>query len=138
MKTKKAVRCGSPPADVTTEKDEKGRVIRATDAAGRELNHDGMSKMSKSKNNGIDPQIMIDRYGADTVRLFMMFAAPPEQSLEWLDSGVEGAHRFLCVAFGSRCMTICSRVSHARHWTLKHLTKRSATCVARCTKPSPR
>jgi leucyl-tRNA synthetase len=54
-----------------------------------------MSKMSKSKNNGIDPQIMIDRYGADTVRLFMMFAAPPEQSLEWLDSGVEGAHRFL-------------------------------------------
>ena len=83
------------PADVTIEKDDKGRVIRATDADGRELNHDGMSKMSKSKNNGIDPQIMIDRYGADTVRLFMMFAAPPEQSLEWLDSGVEGAHRFL-------------------------------------------
>ena len=57
--------------------------------------HDGMSKMSKSKNNGIDPQVIIDQYGADTVRLFMMFAAPPEQSLEWSDSGLEGMHRFL-------------------------------------------
>src|SRR5690606_30993677 len=52
-------------------------------------------KMSKSKNNGVDPQDVIDQYGADTVRLFTMFAAPPEQSLEWSDSGVEGAHRFL-------------------------------------------
>ena len=57
--------------------------------------HDGMSKMSKSKNNGIDPQVIIDQHGADTVRLFMMFAAPPEQSLEWSDSGVEGANKFL-------------------------------------------
>ena len=55
----------------------------------------GMSKMSKSKNNGIDPQTMVERYGADTVRLFMMFAAPPEMTLEWSDSGVEGAQRFL-------------------------------------------
>ncbi|HHJ12268.1 MAG TPA: leucine--tRNA ligase, partial [Chromatiales bacterium] len=53
------------------------------------------AKMSKSKGNTVDPQELIDRYGADTVRLFMMFAAPPEQSLEWSDSGVEGAHRFL-------------------------------------------
>src|SRR5690606_38103692 len=53
------------------------------------------TKMSKSKNNGIDPQLMVDRYGADTVRLFMMFAAPPEATLEWSDSGVEGAQRFL-------------------------------------------
>ena len=51
--------------------------------------------MSKSKNNGIDPQQVIDQYGADTVRLFTMFAAPPEQTLEWVDSGVEGANRFL-------------------------------------------
>ena len=54
-----------------------------------------MSKMSKSKNNGIDPQQVIDKLGADTVRLFMMFTAPPEQTLEWSDSGVEGAHRFI-------------------------------------------
>ena len=55
----------------------------------------GTEKMSKSKNNGVDPQAIIDKYGADTARLFMMFAAPPEQSLEWSDAGVEGAHRFL-------------------------------------------
>jgi len=84
------------PVDVETETDEKGRITQATHKeTGKALIHDGMSKMSKSKNNGIDPQVMIDRYGADTVRLFMMFAAPPEQSLEWSDSGVEGAHRFI-------------------------------------------
>jgi leucyl-tRNA synthetase len=55
----------------------------------------GTEKMSKSKNNGVDPQALIDAYGADTARLFTMFAAPPEQSLEWSDAGVEGAHRFL-------------------------------------------
>jgi leucyl-tRNA synthetase len=58
------------------------------------VNKDG-AKMSKSKGNTVDPQELMDRYGADTVRLFMMFAAPPEQSLEWSDSGVEGASRFL-------------------------------------------
>ena len=84
------------PTDVATETDDKGRVVSASHKeSGQALQHDGMSKMSKSKNNGIDPQVMIDKYGADTVRLFMMFAAPPEQSLEWSDSGVEGAHRFL-------------------------------------------
>lgn len=84
------------PVDVDTKTDDKGNILSATHKpTGREVQHDGMSKMSKSKNNGIDPQVMIDRYGADTVRLFMMFAAPPEQSLEWSDSGVDGALRFL-------------------------------------------
>jgi len=55
----------------------------------------GIEKMSKSKNNGIDPQSMVGKYGADTVRLFSMFAAPPEQSLEWSEAGVEGMSRFL-------------------------------------------
>lgn len=84
------------PADVDVEKDEKGRVVRAilrTD--GQEVIHGGMTKMSKSKNNGINPQEVIDLYGADTIRLFTMFAAPPEQTLEWVESGVEGANRFL-------------------------------------------
>ncbi|WP_432697598.1 leucine--tRNA ligase [Marinobacterium sp. YM272] len=84
------------PTEVEVDTDDKGRVTAARRKSdGLTLSHDGMSKMSKSKNNGIDPQVMIDRYGADTVRLFMMFAAPPEQSLEWSDSGVEGANRFL-------------------------------------------
>ena len=83
------------PVDVTVERDEKGRIIKANDAEGNELVYAGMSKMSKSKNNGIDPQIMVERYGADTVRLFMMFASPAEMTLEWQESGVEGANRFL-------------------------------------------
>lgn len=84
------------PADVTITKDEKGRITVSTlDSDGEPVIHGGMTKMSKSKNNGIDPQQVIDLYGADTVRLFTMFAAPPEQTLEWVDSGVEGANRFL-------------------------------------------
>jgi leucyl-tRNA synthetase len=84
------------PADVQMERDDKGRVVSATlKADGAPVQLGGVGTMSKSKNNGVDPQALIDRYGADTVRLFTMFAAPPEQSLEWSDSGVEGAHRFL-------------------------------------------
>jgi len=81
--------------DVETVLNDKGIV------QGYRLKADGtpveyeMTTMSKSKNNGIDPQALIDRYGADTARLFVMFASPPEQTLEWNDSGVEGAHRFL-------------------------------------------
>ena len=83
------------PTQVMLERDEKGRIIKATDPEGRELVHTGMTKMSKSKNNGIDPQEMVEKYGADTVRLFMMFASPAEMTLEWQESGVEGAKRFL-------------------------------------------
>ena len=84
------------PADITFDTDEKGKItaIKRTDN-GSEVSSAGISKMSKSKNNGIDPQTIIDQYGADTVRLFIMFAAPPEQSLEWSDNAVDGAHRFL-------------------------------------------
>ena len=84
------------PADVTVQTDEKGRPVSAVlDADGQPVIIGGVEKMSKSKNNGVDPQAIIDAYGADTARLFMMFASPPEQSLEWSDSGVSGAHRFL-------------------------------------------
>ena len=84
------------PADVDVQRDDKGRPVSAIlREDGQPVEMGGIEKMSKSKNNGVDPQAMIDRFGADTVRLFMMFAAPPEQSLEWSDSGVEGAHRFL-------------------------------------------
>jgi leucyl-tRNA synthetase len=84
------------PAEVEVQRDDKGRVLSATlKADGAPVELGGMGTMSKSKNNGVDPQALIDRYGADTVRLFTMFAAPPEQSLEWSDSGVEGAQRFM-------------------------------------------
>ncbi|OLO11909.1 leucine--tRNA ligase [Chromohalobacter japonicus] len=84
------------PADVDVKRDDKSRPVSAVlREDGQPVEMGGIEKMSKSKNNGVDPQSMIDRFGADTVRLFMMFAAPPEQSLEWSDSGVEGAHRFL-------------------------------------------
>lgn len=83
------------PTEVTLERDEKGSILKAFDKEGRELVHSGMTKMSKSKNNGIDPQEMVEKYGADTVRLFMMFASPAEMTLEWQESGVEGAKRFL-------------------------------------------
>ncbi|MDG6227787.1 leucine--tRNA ligase [Glaesserella parasuis] len=83
------------PTEVTVERDEKGRILKAFDKEGRALVHSGMTKMSKSKNNGIDPQEMVEKYGADTVRLFMMFASPAEMTLEWQESGVEGAKRFL-------------------------------------------
>jgi len=84
------------PADVDVQLDERGRPLGAAlKADGQPVAIGGTEKMSKSKNNGVDPQALIDRYGADTARLFMMFAAPPEQSLEWSDSGVEGAFRFL-------------------------------------------
>ena len=84
------------PADIELEKDEKGRIISAKyQGDGQEVVVGGQEKMSKSKNNGIDPQAIIDQYGADTARVFMMFAAPPDQSLEWSDAGVEGSNRFL-------------------------------------------
>ncbi|EOD77270.1 Leucyl-tRNA synthetase [Grimontia indica] len=83
------------PTEATVERDEKGRITTAVDTEGNNLVHSGMTKMSKSKNNGIDPQEMVDKYGADTVRLFMMFASPADMTLEWQESGVEGANRFL-------------------------------------------
>lgn len=92
----KGARVWVSPLDVNVEeRDDKGRITKCTDSQGHELVYTGMSKMSKSKNNGIDPQVMVEKYGADTVRLFMMFAAPPELTLEWQESGVEGAHRFI-------------------------------------------
>jgi leucyl-tRNA synthetase len=84
------------PADVDVARDDKGKLIGGTlRADGEPVTFGGVEKMSKSKNNGIDPEALIERYGADTVRLYTMFTAPPEQSLEWSDEGVEGAARFL-------------------------------------------
>jgi leucyl-tRNA synthetase len=84
------------PADVEVERDAKAKVTGAKlKSDGLPVEIGGTEKMSKSKNNGVDPQAMIDAYGADTCRLFMMFASPPDMSCEWSDSGIEGANRFL-------------------------------------------
>jgi len=84
------------PADVEIQRDDKARIVGAVlKVDGKPVSIGGIEKMSKSKNNGVDPKEMVDRYGADTVRLFSMFAAPPDYSLDWRESGVEGMSRFL-------------------------------------------
>jgi len=84
------------PADVEVELDAKGSRIGARlKSDGQPVQWEGMRTMSKSKNNGVDPQKLVNQYGADAVRLFMMFKAPPEDTLEWSDDGVEGAARFM-------------------------------------------
>jgi leucyl-tRNA synthetase len=84
------------PAEVEVERDDKGRITGATlRADGQPVEVGAIEKMSKSKNNGVDPEAMIARVAVDAVRLFMMFAAPPDQKLEWSEQGLDGAHRFL-------------------------------------------
>ena len=99
------------PEDVENIRGEDGRIREARlKSDGSAVEYVGVGTMSKSKNNGVDPQALIDRYGADTARLFVMFASPPEQTLEWSDSGVEGASRFL-----RRLWSFC----HGRHAALR-------------------
>ncbi|OZB45980.1 MAG: leucine--tRNA ligase [Thiomonas sp. 13-66-29] len=84
------------PHEVDNVLDAQGKIVGAKlKSDGSAVDYGGVGTMSKSKNNGVDPQDLIDRYGADTARLFTMFAAPPEATLEWNDAAVEGAHRFL-------------------------------------------
>ena len=90
------------PLDVTVTHDERSRPVSAVaHADGQPVVLGGIEKMSKSKNNGVDPQMLIDEYGADTARLFVMFAAHPEQQLEWSGAGVDGASRFLRRVYAS-------------------------------------
>jgi leucyl-tRNA synthetase len=102
------------PADVDVVHDDKGRALGATlRADGQPVLVGGTEKMAKSKNNGVDPQTMVDRYGADTVRLFSMFAAPPEQSLDWNESGVEGMSRFLRRLWSQVCRHVAEGPSES-------------------------
>jgi leucyl-tRNA synthetase len=89
------------PEEVDLVRNEAGHVTGATlKADGSTIDYGGVGTMSKSKRNGVDPQALIEEYGADTARFFMMFASPPEQTLEWSDSGVEGAYRFMKRVWG--------------------------------------
>ena len=84
------------PEEVENVYDARGAITGAKlKSDGSDITYGGVGTMSKSKNNGVDPQSLIDTLGADTARLFVMFASPPEQTLEWSDSGVEGSNRFL-------------------------------------------
>jgi leucyl-tRNA synthetase len=83
------------PAQVEVRRDAKGKIASAKAKDGRDVVYDGIGTMSKSKNNGVDPQALIDKYGADTARFFIIFASPPTNTLEWSDEGVEGSYRFL-------------------------------------------
>jgi leucyl-tRNA synthetase len=93
------------PADVDVVRDSKGKITSATTKDGKNVVYDGIGTMSKSKNNGVDPQALIDKYGADTARFYTIFASPPTNTLEWSDESVEGSYRFLkrvwayCVKF---------------------------------------
>jgi leucyl-tRNA synthetase len=84
------------PADVSIERDAKGNIVAAKRTSdGVPVVYDGIGTMSKSKNNGVDPQKLIEQYGADTARFYTMFASPPTNTLEWSDESVEGSFRFL-------------------------------------------
>lgn len=102
------------PEDVDNILDDKGAIVGATlRADGSPVDYGGIGTMSKSKNNGVDPQALIDTLGADTARLFVMFASSPEQTLEWSDSGVEGSNRFLRRLWN---LSYSARESVARGW----------------------
>jgi len=106
------------PAEVEIETDDNGKRVKATlRADGKPVESGGIGTMSKSKNNGVDPQSLIEEYGADTARLFMMFASPPEDTLVWNDAGVEGASRFL-----KRCWSFL----HDNHAALQRESARHA------------
>jgi leucyl-tRNA synthetase len=83
------------PSEVSVQRDAKGKIVSARRGDGAAVVFDGTGTMSKSKNNGVDPQDLIDKYGADTARFFIIFASPPTNTLEWSDEGVEGSYRFL-------------------------------------------
>ncbi|MGA8004622.1 MAG: leucine--tRNA ligase [Burkholderiales bacterium] len=97
------------PSEVEVNRDAKGKIVSAKRRAdGSAVEFAGVGTMSKSKNNGVDPQALIEKYGADTARFFIIFASPPTNTLEWSDEGVEGSHRFL-----KRLWAYCAKFDNA-------------------------
>jgi leucyl-tRNA synthetase len=114
------------PSEVEIQKDAKGKIISAKRRGdGAEVVYDGLGTMSKSKNNGVDPQDLIDKYGGDTARFFVIFASPPTNTLEWSDEGVEGSYRFLrrlwkyAAAFGAAADASSKETRFEIHSVLK-------------------
>jgi leucyl-tRNA synthetase len=106
------------PADVEVTRDAKGKILSAKTKDGREAVFDGIGTMSKSKNNGVDPQALIDKYGADTARFYIIFASPPTNTLEWSDESVEGSFRFL-----RRVWAYCARFDQSGPPIAENLAK---------------
>jgi len=126
------------PADIELTFDDKGNRVGATlKADGQPVESGGIGTMSKSKNNGVDPQALIEEYGADTARFFMMFASPPEQTLEWSDSGVEGSYRFLkrlwhyCARFDQPSPAMDERAAKAARFEIHSVLKQANYDFAR-------
>ena len=120
------------PEEVDLVRNEAGHVTGATSKAdGRPVDYGGIGTMSKSKRNGVDPQALIVQYGADTARFFMMFASPPEQTLEWSDSGVEGSYRFLkrlwnyCARFDDPGPEMADRLAKATRFEIHSVLKQA-------------
>jgi leucyl-tRNA synthetase len=108
------------PEEIAVEQDAAGRILGAkAKADGQPVEYTGIGTMSKSKRNGVDPQALIDELGADTARFFIIFTSPPEQTLEWSEAGVEGAHRFLrrVWAFSAEVAEAVRSESRARQGT---------------------
>jgi leucyl-tRNA synthetase len=126
------------PADVEVERDARGHITGARlTSDGQPVRIGGTEKMAKSKNNGVDPQLMVGKFGADTVRLFSMFARTPEQSLEWNEAGVEGMARFLR-RFWREVLTHCGAAGPSGSRCPPSSTPRRRPCAASCTRRSRR
>jgi leucyl-tRNA synthetase len=107
------------PSDVQVTRDAKGKILAAKKQDGTDVVFDGIGTMSKSRNNGVDPQQLIEKYGADTARFFIIFASPPTSTLEWSDEGVDGSYRFL-----KRLWAYCEKFSKGSSGTVSpHLLK---------------
>ena len=126
-----------PPSEVTPVLDAQGRIVGGTLADGTEVEYGGVGKMGKSERNGVDPQDLIEKYGADTARLYTMFTAPPEATLEWNDAAVEGSSRFLRrvwnfgVALRS-AVADCGAAARAGDGA-RRSARRPRRCATRCT-----
>jgi leucyl-tRNA synthetase len=119
------------PADVEATRDSKGKIVSARTRDGRDVFYDGIGAMSKSKNNGVDPQAMIDKYGADTARFYIIFASPPTNTLEWSDESVEGSYRFLkrlwsyCANFDNSGPTMADQLANTTRFEIHSVLKQA-------------
>jgi len=108
------------PADVEVTRDARGKFLSAKTRDGREAVFDGIGTMSKSKNNGVDPQALIDKYGADTARFYTIFASPPTNTLEWSDESVEGSFRFLKRVWAYALRHCAAKAGAGEHKDVRH------------------